>query len=335
MTQSFNNFRLFLGQRRFNALLVLLLSTGLVSTFFVFVRQSWAVTAQTLAFLVFLIGAVGIVVSAMEGDQRYRWGAILFPVVIALLFGVLIAPHLLGFAVGASVGWIIAGTLIFGRSREPLEYKRAVKAMRKGNFDEAIQAMDSIIRDEPNTAHHFRFRAELLRLAGKLPRAKTDYERMKNLAKTDAEKAIAYNGLAEVELQAKQYTNAQKYALSACELAPHDWVTAYNLAMIQDRLKDSAGVIESLTKRLSIKEVPDARHRLLMYLYLGRAYARTQDADASAAMVTQLKKDRGGLKEWEMLLAEQNAGVLREVLAADVAAVRQLIDGQMSAEVWA
>lgn len=324
-----NEFRFFLGSRRFNALLGLLLVTGLASTFFLFVNQPWSVTLQTLAFVVFIIGALGIIFSAMDGDQRYRGGAILFPAVLALLIGALIVPAYFGFAVGAAVGWLVAGALIFGRSREPIAYKKAVKAMRKGDFDTAVKAMDAIIQAEPTTAHHYRFRAELLRFANKLPRAKSDYERMKNLAADDTERAVAYNGMAEVDLQARQFNAALVSARKAFELAPLDWVTAYNLGMIQDRLNDSEGVLTSLNDGLKGRVIPDARHRLLIGLYMARAHTRLEQTAEAAAVVNQLQRDRGGLREWELLLADKNAGVLRDVLAEDINALKKLLDGSL------
>lgn len=327
-----NEFRFFLGEKRFSALLWLLVITGLASTAALLVDQPWSPTAQSVALLVFIGGTVGIIVSAMDGDQRYRWGAILFPAVLALVIGVAIVPQYLGFAVGAAFGWLVAGYLIFRRSREPLEYKRAIKAMRRGDLDEAVKAMDAIIKQEPTTAHHYRFRAELLRLAGKLPRAKSDYERMKNLAKTDTERAVAYNGMAEVDLQAKLYAQALKSAEKAYELAPNDWVTAYNLGMIQDRLKDSAGVLQSLTKRLDLAKVPDKRHRLLIGLYIARAHARNGDMEAARAAIQQIERDRIGLREWDMLLADQNATVLRDVLSEDVALLKALLSKQATVE---
>jgi tetratricopeptide (TPR) repeat protein len=332
MTDRLNRFRQFLGHRRFSALAGLFLVTGLASAAFGIADQPWSASAQSISVLVFLAGAVVLIGGAMEGDQRYRWGAILGPALLALAIGVLVVPHLMPFAVGAALGWLVAGTLIFSRSREPLEYRAAVKAMRQGNFEEAVQAMDRIIREEPEVSHHYRFRAELLRFAGKLPRAKSDYERMKNLARTDADRAVAYNGMAEVDLQARQYASALKNAHKACELAPNDWVTAYNLGMIQDRLKDSEGVLDSLTHKLQLRDVPDARHRLLIGLYVLRAHQRLGHTEQAAAVVEQLRRDRAGLREWELLLAEKNAGVLREVLADDIALVRGLLNNQTDLE---
>jgi hypothetical protein len=331
MTTWFNDFRIFLGRKRFRALAILLVSTGLLSTVALFINQEWSLSAQTILAFIFLIGAVGIIISAMEGDQRYRWGAILIPAVLALVIGAVLVPHLFGFAVGGAVGWVVAGLFIFGRTREPMAYKVAVKALRKGNLDEAVKAMDGIIKEEPEVAHHYRFRAELLRFAGKLPRAKSDYERMKNLAKSDTEKAVAYNGIAEVELQAKNYKTALQAAEKAYELAPQDWVTAYNMGMIQDRLRDSQAVLDSLTQKLNGK-VADARHRLLIDLYVLRAYARLGNFANAQNTLTQLKRHKNGLREWELLLGEQNASVLRDVLSDDINLLRQLMNGETSVE---
>ena len=49
-----------------------------------------------------------------------------------------------------------------------------------------------------------------------------------------------HNGLAEVELQAGRFEAAQKAAHKAQELAPQEWVAAYNLGMIEDRLANHA-----------------------------------------------------------------------------------------------
>jgi hypothetical protein len=327
----FNDFRFFLGEQRFRSLMLLLLVTGLASTFFMFLNRDWSVNAQTLTFFVFLFGATFIIIGAMDGDQRYRWGAVLIPAIIALLIGAVIVPQFFGFAVGAAFGWLVAGTLIFGRSREPMQYKLAVKALRKGAYDEAVKHMDAIIKEEPETAHHYGFRAELLRFAGKLPRAKSDYERMKNLAKDDIERTVAYNGMAEIDLQAKSYTAALASAEKAYELAPKDWVTAYNLGMIQDRLKDSSAVLDSLKTKLTAK-VPDYRHRLLIQFYILRAYSRLSQFEDAKNALKELKVNTSGLQEWEHLLAQNNAKILRDILADDVKTIKELVQGNSTIE---
>lgn len=58
--------------------------------------------------------------------------------------------------------------------------------------------MDELISDEPTVAQHYKFRAEVLRLWGKLDRAIRDYQKMTELA---PDLPVGFNGLAEVHLQ--------------------------------------------------------------------------------------------------------------------------------------
>ena len=75
---------------------------------------------------------------------------------------------------GAALGWIIAG-LFISRPRGNIEYQRAVRLLRKNDYAEAVRVMDNVIRDEPDNPQHYRFRAEILRVWGKLDRATPKY----------------------------------------------------------------------------------------------------------------------------------------------------------------
>ena len=128
-----------------------------------------------------------------------------------------------------------------------MEYQQAVKHLRKSEYAEAVKSMDSLIKQEPRDPNHYRFRAELLRLWGKLDRAKKDYQRMTEL---DPKSAVGYNGLAEVYLQAGDYDDALEAGQRAAELAPDEWVALYNLGMIEDRLgRSQRGDRASATRR--------------------------------------------------------------------------------------
>lgn len=324
-----DRFRIFMGPERFRTLILLLVTTGLISTVMVFIDQPWSETAQTVMLLIFLGGAAFLVVGRMEGDDRYRWGATLAPALGLVILGIFFLPHLLPFILGAAVGWIIVGGLIFGRSRAPIQYRQAVKAMRKNDYAAAVKAMDGLIKQEAQEANHYRFRAELYRLWGKLPAARRDYERMLEAARNDPTRAVAYNGLAEVDLQAGKFAQARESARRAFELVPGEWVAAYNLGMIEDRLGDSAAVIASLEEALKVK-VPDARHRLLIQLYLLRAHQAQKNAQAAQHALQALRRERDGLHEWKTLLASDQAAALRAVLAADVEQAAALIEGRIS-----
>jgi tetratricopeptide (TPR) repeat protein len=323
-----NKVQLFLGTSRLWLLIGLFIGTGILSAVFGKIEGDWVTTAQTVLVLSFLAIAVVVVLGRMEGDTRYRWGAILAPAIGILGLAALFFPQYVTAALGAAVGWIVAGIFIFSRSREPLQYKEAIRAFRKNDYETAVKAMDAIIKTEPKTAHHYRFRAEILRVWEKYDRAHRDYEMMVKLAPDDVTKAVAYNGLAEVDLQVGKLDSARKAAQQAYDLAPDEWVAAYNLGMIQDRQGDSSGAIASLSQALKAK-IPDARHRLLIYLYLARAYSRQGDTPAAEQAIASLKKQKNGLREWETIMQSDQAQTLRDVMAQDIETARKLVSGAL------
>ena len=319
-------FTLFLGPARLQSLFFLLAATGLASLLLnVFVQQyDWVRPAQSALVLAFVAGVVVIVGGRLDPAERGRWLAILLPALGLFVIGMLFLPQYLLPLTGAAVGWIIAGTFLF-RGRLPMEYQRAVKALRKSEYSEAVKIMDGVIKDEPKKAQHYRFRAEILRVWGKLDRARRDYTTMTEL---EPDSAVAFNGLAEVNLQSGDYPPALDAAKRAYELAPEEWVALYNLGMIEDRLSQSADVVEHLQQALRLK-VPDVRHRLLMHFYLARAYSRLGDQASAQAQVAALKKLRSGLKEWQTILKNEQAATLRAVIGPDVEAAEALADGSL------
>lgn len=317
--------QLFLGPARVRAFVLLLGITGLASLILnAFVDQAdWVRPVQTLLVIAFLVGAAIIFGGRMRREERIRWTAILTPAVGAIILALTVLPHIALPLLGAAVGWIIAGTFLF-RQRVPREFQSAVKHLHKGEYEEAVKAMDTAIKDDPDNENYYRFRAEVFRLWGKLDRARKDYLRMTELV---PDSAVAYNGLAEVQLQAGKYDDAKQAGLKAYELAPEEWVAAYNLGMIEDRLHDSQTAIEHLQKALALR-VPDVRHRLLIHLYLARAYTRLGNNEAAQTELGNIKRHRTGLEEWQTLLEHEEAAALRAVLAEDVEMAQNLIDGK-------
>jgi predicted Zn-dependent protease len=104
--------------------------------------------------------------------------------------------------------------------------------------------------------------------------------------------------------------------------------------MIEDRLGASEAVIEHLDRALEIK-IDDARHRLLAWLFLARAYARLGDSDAAGNAVARLKKLRGGLNEWQILLQNDQSDTLRAMLESDVQTAQALVDGTLDVKTLA
>ncbi len=317
-------FQLFLGPARIRILALLLVVTGLFSVLLNSFTGDWVPAVQTLLLLLFLVGSAITIGTRMQREERLRWVAILAPSLGALVLGLTVLPQFLLPLAGAAAGWIIAGAFLF-RQRVPKEYQDAIKYLRKGQYEDSVKAMDTLIKAEPENEHYYRFRAEVFRIWGKLNRSREDYQKMIEIA---PESAVAYNGLAEVYLQSGKFLEAQSAGLRAYELAPEEWVAAYNLGMIEDRLQESDAAIGHLNKALELK-VPDARHRLLIYFYLARAYARSGQQEAAQAAVDNVKRQKSGLEEWQNLLQHEEAAALRKVLEEDVAQAQALVSGKI------
>ncbi len=325
--RAFRQFSLFMGQARLRALFLLIGGTGLASLILNAVQGDWVIPVQTILALGAVGGSALLIFSALDPVDRGRWLAIALPAFGAVLLGVFALPDFLLPLLGAAVGWVIAGMLVF-RARMPMAYREAVRHLRRNEYAEAVRVMDGVIRDEPNVPEHLRFRAEVLRVWGKIDRAKRDYRRMTEIA---PESAVAFNGLAEVCLQDGEYQQALTAAKRAAELAPGEWVALYNLGMIEDRLGNSEAVIAHLTGALALK-VPDARHRALIHVYLARAYARLGRMDEAREAVAALKKLKAGLDEWETILKSEQAETLRAAIGDDVALAHDLVSGVQTVE---
>jgi predicted Zn-dependent protease len=317
----------FLGVGRARALFALFAATGLMSLMLnTPTADETTRLVQTLLSLTALIGAVVIVGSAYEGEARARYAAIAAPALGALILGLTVLSQYGLALMGAAVGWVVAGLFLF-RVRAPGTYQKAVRALRRNQLDEAVEWMDELIKAEPDDPAHYRFRAELLRVWGKLDRARRDYRRIIEL---EPESAVAFNGLAEVELQARRYTDALAAAEKAAALAPDEWVAFYNLGMIEDRLGRSEDAIRHLTQANAMK-VPDARHRLLIQVYLAKAYARIGALDDAERSIEALRKQSNGLREWQTILQSEQAQTLREAIGEDVTLAERLIAGEIDA----
>ena len=321
--------QIFLGPTFSRVIIAWVAITGLLSLVLnVAVNQyTWVRPVQSLIVVVFLLGLVIIFFIRLSAEERGHWAAILVPSITAVIIGLMLAPQLALLFMGLAVGWIIA-MLLITRNRMPIEYRQAVKFLRKSEYAEAVKVMDQVILSEPNHAYHYKFRAEIYRLWGKLKQASRDYQKMTQLT---PDSPVGFNGLAEVYLQNREYDLAQAAALTAQKLAPDDWVTYYNLGMIEDRLKQSESAIEHLQKALALK-VPDIRHRLLIDFYLLRAYGRLgRTAEANKALVA-LKKQTTGLEEWQTILKDDQAATLRQVIGDDLQTVYELLDGDLKVE---
>ncbi|MDX2136508.1 MAG: tetratricopeptide repeat protein [Chloroflexota bacterium] len=319
-------FLIFLGPARARGLFILIAATGLLSLILNVVRDAgdWVALVQTGLALMALVGAAVIIGGRMDPQERGRWLGVLIPALGAIALGLTVLPQYLGVLVGGAFGWVVVGLFIF-RSRAPEGLKQAVKHFRRNQYAEAVKELDQIIKDDPQNPNHYRFRGEVLRVWGKLDRARRDYLKMTELA---PESPLAFNGLSEVQLQMGDLRGALASAHNAAALAPGDWVALYNLGMIADRLGESRQAIEHLDKALALK-VNDSRHRALIHFYLARAHARLNDMTAAVAALDQLKRHRAGLEEWERIVNSDQASTLRDILGADIEQAGKLASGEI------
>lgn len=323
----FRRFIAWLGIGRARFIFGLLALTGLLSLMLNAVQppEPWIPTAQTALAALFLVGAAIAVITRFDGQERRQILILIAPALGALLLGLFVPQWFSALAVIA-VGWI-AVSLIAGRAGVRREYQRAIKHMRKGQYDQAIAILSDLIKAEPEQADHRRFRAELYRLAGNLRKARADYEKVVALAPNSG---VGYNGLAEVYLQEGKYERAFEYGLKAHELEPNHWVAAYNLGMIADRMGKWTEAIEYLKRALAAK-MPDSRHRLLAHLWLLRAYIFTGEDQSARRALAELQNEKRGLREWRIIFESEQADILRRVLGEDVALAEQLARSEQSA----
>ncbi len=322
-------FLLFLGVPRSRALFLLIAGTGLLSLILNAVRDAgeWVVVVQSLLTAGALIGSAIIIGGRLEREARARWAALLAPALGAVLLGLTVLPQFLVPLIGGALGWLVVGWFVF-RARTPTAYQRAIRYLRKSMYAEAVKELDALIKQTPDEPNHYRFRAEVLRVWGKLDRARRDYQKMTELAPNSP---LAFNGLAEVLFQAGDLRGAQAAAERSAALAPDDWVAHYNRGMIEDRLGRSSQVVEHLQRALSLK-VRDARHRALIQFYLVRAYLRLGDVSAAQSALMSLRRERAGLEEWGKILESEQALTLEKVLGQDIAVATRLANGEIELE---
>ena len=323
--------RLRVGRARLRAMALLLALTGLLSLALNSLDAAampWVIPLQSALALSVPVGALVILLSALEPPARRRWLIVLLPVAGALLLSLVVEARLRMPLTGVALGWGLAGWFLF-RPRQPRQVQLAIRALRRGRHAEALAAMDDLLKAENDVAAHYRLRAEIRRLAGDLDGASRDYRRMTRLTPAEAN---AWNGLAEVLMQSGRHQEAHDAARRARQLAPGDWVAGYNLGMIEDRLRLPELARKHLREALSAR-VPDARHRLLLRLYLARAQMRTGDRAGALETLQLLRRERKGLAEWNELLAHDQAEPLRKALAQDIRLAQALMedDGALDA----
>lgn len=318
-----------LGKERSATIGGALIATGLASLILNLVAgdQDWSLAGQTILVVLFLGIATWTVGSRLQGPNRLRLFFTILPALGLVLLALILPASIFPLMLGLAFGWLLASQFLLRHRMSP-EYKEAIKQLRNQDYKKAAKAITELINKEPNDVNHYRFRAEMYRLAGQMNKAIKDYEKACEVAPDDP---TGYNGLAEVYLQQGDYETAREYGLDAFEREPDFWVAPYNLGMIEDRLDNSQAVIEHLNIVLN-RGLPDSRHRLLTYFWLARAYYRLGDSAQSEKMLDKMMHEKAGLKEWTIILEDEQASTLRGVLADDVELARAVIEDHADAD---
>jgi len=297
----------------------LAISLGLVA---VVGPERWVISVQlALAWVCLFAVAWALHVRAAPKDRRRLWLA-LGPGLVLLAIGV-VWPDGVLFLAGVGVGWIVVAQFVL-RSRVRMEYQAAIRHLRNSAYDEAAAVMDGLIEAEPDELGHRRFRAEIFRLAGQLDRAIADYQ---SIVARDPDSPVGLAGLAETHAQSGDFETARRYAQQAHERDPGQWMGAYNLGLIEDRLGLAAEAIQHLERALDLG-VPQSRYRLLTRLWLARNYARQGEPDAARAQLDLLREQTAGLRDWQMVFESEQAAALRGLLEADVRLAQAIIEGE-------
>ena len=318
-----------LGKERSATLGGALIATGLTSFIINLVAgdASWSLTVQTILVVMFLGIATWVVGSRLQRAGQIRLFFTVLPSLGLVLLALILPARIFPLMLGLAFGWLLASQFLLRHRMSP-EYKAAIKHLRNQEYKQAAKAITELINKEPKDPNHYRFRAEMYRLAGQMNKAIKDYETACEVAPEDP---TGYNGLAEVYLQQGEFETARTYAQEAFSREPDFWVAPYNLGMIEDRLDNSPAVIEHLNIVLN-RGLPDSRHRLLTYFWLARAHYRLGEKDLAEAMLDKMMREKSGLKEWTIILKDEQALTLRGVLADDVELARAVVEDHADAD---
>ncbi|NDJ86423.1 MAG: tetratricopeptide repeat protein [Chloroflexi bacterium] len=316
-----------LGPARQRLLIAALVVTGMASLLLrAFVDADWSITAQTLLALGFLAVMTATIGSRMPPPARGRLFFTIGPALGLVTVGLFLSNDLFPVILGLAFGWLLAAQF-FMRDTMQMEYRKAIKHMRKQEYKQAIRVITELIKREPDNPEHVHFRAKLNQLSGQTAKAIRDFEKVVELA---PDQPTGYNGLAELYLQRGEYEQARQYGLEAYQREKDFWVAPYNLGMIEDRLGKSDAALEHLAAVLE-KGLPESRHRLLTHLWMARAYYRQGDLERADEALKKVKRERNGLREWKIILKDEQAQTLRRIMEDDIRLAEHVIDSDMRA----
>lgn len=241
---------------------------------------------------------------------------------LLLMLALLLPEQAILFA-GAAAGWALAVTYLF-RSRERMQYQKAIRHMRRGEYEQGIRIMDSLIDEGPDSLDYRQIRAQLYRLSSDLQRAAADYEWMVARGLGAVPACI---GLAEINIRQGDYDQAREHARAALNRDANNWAAAYDLGLIEDRQGSADAAVTALEAALKAG-IPHSRFRLLARLWLARSYHRLGRDDDAEKQIALLRREKKGLREWQTILESDQGAVLRDLLEYDVQLAQELVESE-------
>jgi tetratricopeptide (TPR) repeat protein len=314
--------RFWLGTDRINIILGALLATGIGSIVLGLVADGgWVTTVQSLLAITFIAVAVVVIGSRMGPAGRRRLFFTLGPSLGLAVLAFVLPANFFPFVLGGAFGWILAAQFFM---QEPtlMEYREAVRHMRKQEYKEAIKVLNGLVKDEPGNLEHLDFRARLFQLNGNTKNAMTDFEKMMEVAPDDPR---AYTGMSGIYVRKGDFATAREYSEKAFLREPNDPAAPHDLAMIEDRLGNSEAVVDYIeeAKKLGLRE---QRLLLLAHLWQARAYHRLGELEDADAALAQMKRYRQGLSEWQRILEDTQAKTVRKIYEYDISVAQRAFD---------
>ena len=282
--------------------------------------EPWLFQAQLALVWLMLAGMVFWLDKHTPARQRRQVRVMLWPALVLQGLSVL-WPDAAFFFSGGAAGWLMVASLIV-RKRQRMEYQRAIRALRTGDYSRAVALMSDVIDAEPDVAEHYRFRATIHRMSGRVQPAIADYQRA---AALEPETPHVYIGLAETYLQAGRYAEAREHAERALQLAPHDWSVHFLLGQTAHRQGHWEAAVENLEQALAL-HISQPTSRLLARLWLALDTLRQGQEDKAAQHLAALRQERDGLRLWERIFAAEQGSALHGMLGDDVTLAQHLLE---------
>jgi tetratricopeptide (TPR) repeat protein len=262
----------------------------------------------------------------MDVIRDRRFWLLLGPSLVLIGLAVVV-PDQAPLLAGGAVGWVLVDMAVL-RGQTRMEYQSAIRSLRRGDYAQAICVMDGLIQAEPDTPEHYRFRANLYRLAGDWKRAEQDCEQIIRQMPGSAD---AYLGLAELYMQHGELDRAREYAQAALERDTRSAMIAYNLGWIEDRRGDAAAAAGYIDQSLAAG-LPYSHYRLLARLWLARNYHRLGRDDEARQQLQLMRKQAKGVHDWRIIFESEQGTVLRDLFEEDVRVAQQLLTADATLE---